>query len=184
MQKLGWLAVGSLGLVALGCAGTVDDGEGEVGLASLRIEVTDAPEAPPSDQIAIVFATYWGQFKGFAPGATGDASADFQLQLDAAGPPSEFLGSYNGVEGALVANGSIYQVVPGAVEDDPMAVGALDLPLMVGQVSGAKLYYATAPLSGPPSLPDMASAGWHLFIDGAEVPLGTLLQVGPEIHDF
>lgn len=184
MQKLGWLAVASLGLAAVGCTGTVDDGEGEVALASFRIDVADAPEAPPSDQIAIVFSISGGQFKGFAPAATGDASADFQLQLDAAGPPSEFLTSNYGVENALIANGSIYQVVPGAVEDDPMAVGALDLPLMVGQVSGAKLYYTTAPLSGLPTLPDMASAGWHLFIDGAEVPLDTLLQVGPEIHDF
>jgi hypothetical protein len=152
--------------------------------------------ATPNDDIVILWRTF-DPSKSYEPQRAeieGDLTR-FRVVLPDE-PPVE--GRYpledpeTGVsyEGAVeIAAGAIYRVVDGKMESNPEGVTALDVDTVIGQT---KAWLVWTPVDLPAGWQHGAragviesdaplSAGYHLFIDGVEVDIGTLITMYNDI---
>ena len=191
MDQRRWLIGVCVGIVA-GLVTGCSTGEEATGLARLQLEVAEEPEATPSEHIAILFRTSAPQYgpRPVAADVTEEVGAMFQVVLDPAGPPPEYVQPivFDEPDSPRGAVGRFYQVVPGMIESSPDGVGAYDDDKVVGHVMGAALVYM--PEAGEfadrilhRETVGVTSAGWHLYMNNQEVPLDTPLVMGTEISD-
>lgn len=82
-----------------------------------------------------------------------------------------------------IASAAIYRVVAGKLDANPEGVNALDVDIVIGQTDGSIFWTPVDLPAGWAAGRSALSAGYHLFLNGVEVDLGTQLTLRNEIWD-